>query len=155
MSINKAVKEIKFELDEIENLFDLYKEELFELNREPNQVELTALASVLHSFYCGIEKIFLIIAKRIDKNIPCDINWHKTLLYQMVKKKEFRQAVISDKTKEKLSDYLAFRHLYRHSYSSRLKWRELEDLVNSIHHTWEKFRSEIFLFIKTLENKED
>ena len=41
MSINKAVKEIKFELDEIENLFDLYTGELF-----------------------------LIIAKRIDKNIP-------------------------------------------------------------------------------------
>jgi hypothetical protein len=39
VSINKAVKEIKFELDEIENLFDLYKEELFELNREPNPVE--------------------------------------------------------------------------------------------------------------------
>ncbi len=53
MSIKKAVKEIKFELSEIESLFDLYKEELFELNREPNPVELTALASVLHSFYCG------------------------------------------------------------------------------------------------------
>jgi hypothetical protein len=33
VSIKKAVKEIKFELSEIESLFDLYKEELFELNR--------------------------------------------------------------------------------------------------------------------------
>ncbi len=154
MSIKIAVKEIKFELDEIENLFDLYKEELFELNREPNQIEVTALASVLHSFYCGIEKIFLIIAKRIDKNIPYDLNWHKTLLFQMMGKNEFRDAVISDKTKEELSDYLAFRHLYRHSYSSRLKWREMEYLVTSIHRTWIKFRSEISLFIKALESKE-
>lgn len=155
MLINKAAKEIEFELDEIENLFDLYKEELFELNHEPNQVELTALASVLHSFYCGIEKIFLSIAKRIDKKIPHDLNWHKTLLFQMMKKNEFRGAVISDKTKEELSDYLAFRHLYRHSYSSRLKWREMKDLVTSIQQTWKKFRSEISLFMKALENKED
>jgi hypothetical protein len=154
VSIKISVKEIKFELDEIENLFDLYREELFELNREPNQVEITALASVLHSFYCGIEKIFLIIAKRIDKSIPYDLNWHKTLLFQMMEKNEFRDAVISDKTKEELSDYLAFRHLYRHSYSSRLKWREMEFLVTSIHQTWIKFRSEISLFIKALESKE-
>jgi hypothetical protein len=39
VSIKIAVKEIKFELDEIENLFDLYREELFELNRQPNQVK--------------------------------------------------------------------------------------------------------------------
>jgi hypothetical protein len=73
----------------------------------------------------------------------------------MVKENEFREAVIPDKTKEELSDYLAFRHLYRHSYSSRLKWREMEYLVNAIHHTWKKFRSEVYSFKKTLENKED
>jgi hypothetical protein len=56
--------------------------------------------------------------------------------------------------KEELSDYLAFRHLYRHSYSSHLKWREMEYLVTSIHRTWIKFRSEISLFIKALESKE-
>jgi hypothetical protein len=33
----KLLKGITFELDEIENLFDLYREELFELNREPSK----------------------------------------------------------------------------------------------------------------------
>jgi hypothetical protein len=40
----RIVKDIKFELGELEALFDLYREELFELNREPILVELTAFA---------------------------------------------------------------------------------------------------------------
>jgi hypothetical protein len=68
--INKVIKDIQFELEEIDNLFDLYRNELFELDHEPNLLELTGVAGVLHSFYPGIEKIFLSIAKTIDKNIP-------------------------------------------------------------------------------------
>lgn len=154
MSTKKVIKEINFELEEIENLFDLYRNELFEIEREPNLLELTGVASVLHSFYCGIEKIFLSIAKNIDENIPFDINWHKTLLSQMAKKNEHREAVISDKAQTGLSDYLAFRHFYRHSYSSHLEWKKMKILVTPIKPTWERFYSEISSFLKALEEKE-
>ncbi len=150
MSSEKFIKQIEFELEEMRNLLDLYKKELFELDREPNLVEITALAGVLHSFYSGIEKIFLIIAKKVDKKIPHDINWHKTLLFQMAKENDFRKAVISEIIKDRLSEYLAFRHFYRHSYTSRLKWKEMKDLVASIQQTWEKFASEISVFIKAI-----
>lgn len=153
MSVKKVIREIEFEFEEIDTLMDLYKEELFELDREPNLVELTALAGVLHSFYSGIERIFLIIAKKIDKNLPHDLNWHKTLLLQMTKDNEHRQAVIPGKTKEELSEYLVFRHFYRHSYSFRLKWKEMKDLVIPIQQNWKKFKSEISSFIKALGNK--
>jgi hypothetical protein len=151
----KIIKDIKFELEEVESLFDLYRKELFELKGEPNLVELTAFASVLHSFYTGIEKIFSIIAKKVDKNMPYDINWHKTLLFQIAKENEYRAAVISDKTKDELSKYLIFRHFYRHSYSSRLKWEELKKLVIPIHQIWERFKSEISIFLEILEKKRD
>ncbi len=150
MLTKKVIEEINFELEEIESLFNLYKNELFEIEGEPNLLELTGMASVLHSFYCGIEKIFLSIAKNIDKNIPFDINWHKTLLFQMGEKNEHRGVVISDHTKIELSDYLTFRHFYRHSYSSHLEWKKMEILVTSIHGTWERFYSEISSFLKTL-----
>jgi hypothetical protein len=149
----KIIKDIKFELGEIESLFELYREELFELKGEPNLLELTAFASVLHSFYTGIEKIFSIIANKVDKNMPYDLNWHKTLLFQMAKENEYRAAVISDKTKDELSKYLIFRHFYRHSYSSRLKWEELKKLIIPINQIWERFRAEIFIFLESLENK--
>jgi len=149
----RIVKDIKFELKEIEALFDLYKEELFELNREPNVVELTAFASVLHSFYTGIEKIFLIISKKVDKSTPYDINWHKTLLFQMAKENENRDAFITEKTRDELSKYLIFRHFYRHSYSSRLKWEEMKKLVIPIKQVWERFNSEVFIFLGVLETE--
>ncbi len=69
MSLDKARREIEFELKEITTLFQTYKKDLFEINRKPNLVELAAFASVLHSFYSGIEKIFSVIAKRVDKKI--------------------------------------------------------------------------------------
>ena len=148
MLLDKAIKEIEFELNEIDTLLELYKNELFELNREPNLVELTALAGVLHSFYSGIERIFIIIAKNTDKKLPSDLNWHKALLMQMATENKHRQAVISLETKEMLSEYLVFRHFYRHSYSFRLKWKELKNLIIPIQQNWEEIKSEILSFIE-------
>jgi hypothetical protein len=70
----------------------------------------------------------------------------------MARPNEFRSIVISEKTKDELSEYLAFRHFYRHSYSTRLKWEELKKLVLPIQENWEKIRSEIFSFIRKLES---
>lgn len=150
-------KEIAFELGEIDSLFSLYKTELFELDREPNVVELTAMASVLHSFYSGVEKILLVVAKRIDGKVPHDINWHKTLLFQMAKKNEKREAVISEEMKDILLKHLAFRHFYRHSYSFRLRWDKLESLIRAIGKTWEKFEAQIsgFLHRYKAENEKE
>ena len=100
-----------------------------------------------------MEKIFLIISKKLDKSTPYDINWHKTLLSQMAKENEYRDAVISDEIRDRLSKYLIFRHFYRHSYSTRLKWEEMEKLVTPIHQVWEKFKSEVSTFLEILEGK--
>lgn len=147
MSLNRIKEEIAFELEEIECLFQLYKKELFDLEQNPNIVEITAFASVLHSFYSGIEKIFLIIAKNIDRKTPSDINWHKGLLLQMTKENEYRKPVLSEEMKNELTKYIVFRHFYRHSYSFRLDWDELQKLVKPIHQVWEKFKSEIAAFL--------
>jgi hypothetical protein len=50
---------IKFEIGEIDREFLSYKL-LFDLIklRTPDLVEMTAMASVLHSFYNGVENIF-------------------------------------------------------------------------------------------------
>lgn len=136
-------EDIEFELGEIDLLFQLYKEELFDLKRSPNLVELTALASVLHSFYNGIEKTLLVIARNIDKNIPSDLNWHKSLLEQMAMENRNRKSVLTDDLKNELLKYLGFRHFFRHSYSIHLKWERIEELVKSLSKVWEKFKAEI------------
>ena len=142
------IEKIEFEFEEIESLFELYKEELSNLEQKPSLFELTALGGILHSFYNGIEKILLIIAKGIDKKIPTDPKWHRSLLIQLAKKNKYRCSVLSGEVKELLLDYLGFRHFYRHSYSFHLEWEEMEELVRSLHDMWAKFKSEILLFIK-------
>jgi len=155
VSPDQITEKIEFELEEVNSLFELYKDELHAVNQKPNLMELTAFAGVLHSFYNGVEKIFLVIAKNIDKKIPDDSKWHKTLLLQMTTDNESRCAVLSQEMKEQLLDYLAFRHLFRHTYSFRLDWEEMEDLIKSINDVWMKFKSEITGFLKIIQESEN
>ena len=117
-----------------------------DLEESPNLVELTALASVLHSFYNGIEKILLIIAKNIDNRIPSDYNWHRSLLEQMAEENDQRKAVLTHDMKNELLKYLGFRHFFRHSYSFHLKWERLEELIKSLSIVWKNFKAEITKF---------
>src|SRR5437868_4736954 len=113
----------------IERLFASY-EDLLERaapasTTEPTLLEVTALASILHSFYNGLENIFLLIAKRVDQQTLAGERWHQTLLEQMAVATEKRAAPLKVETVESLKDYLAFRHFYRHSYSFFLDWQRL------------------------------
>lgn len=142
-------EKIEFELEEIGTLLELYRDELSGLNMKPNLMEITAFAGILHSFYNGIEKIFLFIAQNIDKHVPDDSKWHRTLLMQMIAGNDSRYPVLSMEMKDRLLDYLAFRHFYRHSYSFHLEWEEMEDLIKSIDEAWLRFQAEITTFLKS------
>lgn len=144
---NEIRDQIEFEIEEIESLFELYKEELFGIKQKPDLFELTAFAGILHSFYNGLEKVLLIIAKTIDKKIPTDSSWHKSLLEEMTKENDSRSAVLSGEMKELLLDYLGFRHFFRHAYSFHLEWEEMENLIESMRDVWLKFKSEILTFM--------
>ena len=56
-----------FEIQQIDELFTSFSE-LLEKSKveEPTLIELTAIGSILHSFYNGIENIFKTIGKNID-----------------------------------------------------------------------------------------
>jgi len=48
--------------------------------------------------------------------------------------------------KEKLDDYLSFRHFIRHSYSSELDWNVMEPLVNEIDTIWQMVKTDFKSF---------
>ena len=144
MSHNKAISSIKFELNQMEKHLNSYENLIRKAkSKKPDLIEMTALASVLHSFYNGVENMFVAVAKNIDKHVPEGSNWPKELLKQMLERNEAREPVISEDLRDKLIKYLAFRHFYRHSYSFYLDWKELENLVLSINNTWEQVRQEM------------
>lgn len=150
-----TIKKINFEINQINTLLDSYQT-LFSKVEEssPDLVELAAFASILHSFYNGIENIFQIIIKKIDLEIVDDAQWHKEILRKMSEPNKKRDSVISISTLLLLSRYLSFRHFYRHSYSFYLNWIELEPLVKSLNKIWKNTTSEIKVFLTTLESEE-
>ncbi len=149
--VSKIVSQIQFEIGQIDRLLGSYAD-LLELVQveSPGLIEITASASVLHSFYNGIENIFLTIAKRIDRDTPTGNRWHRDLLTRMTKSASNRKAVVSVETRERLADYLAFRHFYRHSYSYSLEWTELEGLVISLTGVWQQTKVELEEFLDSL-----
>ena len=116
---NELIDDLLTEIEKIENLFKSFTSLIKEVHiRDPTFIELNALAMFLHSFYNGLENIFILIAKKLDEKIPTGERWHIELLYQMAKPiKNRSQIVITNKTHEDLKEYLGFRHFSRHAYS--------------------------------------
>jgi len=117
---------------------------------EPDNIELAALGTVLHSFYNGIEGIFLLIAKQIDKNTPSDLTWHQSLLNQMTTATSDRACLISADTAAALAAYLKFRHFFRHAYAFMLDWERLKPLSDDLISIWNAARAEIIVFCDSL-----
>ncbi len=83
-SAKKVVGQVIFEVEQIDQLLTVYADLLGRVHQHtPDMVEVTAVASVLHSFYNGLENIFLSIAKGLDQQVPTGSQWHQDLLVQM------------------------------------------------------------------------
>ena len=133
--------------DEISNIDELFCEYSLFLDlakqKEPDSVEILALAALLHSFYNGLENIFLLIAKRIDSYVPKTSSWHTDLLIKMGEETESRKAVLQQDTLSDLQEYLGFRHFFRHSYTYHIEWSKLKPLIDKLHDTWGKVKDEL------------
>jgi len=149
----EVIAQVKFEIEQIDQLFQFYVDLLAQARKvQPNLVEVTALASVLHSFYNGLENIFLSIAKGMDANIPEGAQWHRDLLDQMTTSTPNRKSVLTEEMSRRLSDYLGFRHFYRHTYSFFLDWEEMEKLVIPLEEVWSRVKGELQTFLNTLSS---
>ncbi len=153
MQSKKCTEEIRNEINLIDELFHSHKLLFKKIKiKEPDQIEISAIATVLHSFYNGIENIFKRIARRIDNKVPCTEYWHQELLEQMTTSSEMRKAVISNDLFQKLCLYLGFRHFFRYSYSFQFKWPKMKDLVLELTEVYSLFKEELDIFISDLKN---
>ena len=115
--------------------------------QEPNIIEMTAAAQVLHSFYNGVESIIVLFIKYMDEKVPNDFKWHKTLFEMAFGINSKNVRIIRDDIKKNLEKYLLFRHLIRHSYGSELNWNEMGPLINKILDIWEILKTDFRIFI--------
>ena len=148
--MDKFLREkIEHEVCRINKLFDNGKP-LLDLCKikKPDFVEVSAVGSFLQSFYNGIENIILLIFKNIGEDIPTDSHWHKQLLDKTFEANDKRTILFKIEYKEKLFEYLSFRHYFRHSYGYELDWKRLIPLTNEIEETWKLLEEDIISFIE-------
>ena len=114
------------------------------VEQEPSKIELRAVGSILHDYYTGLEKIFRLILVEIDGSLPSGEDWHKRMLDRMVVEVEKkRPPVIDNDLKEKLGEYLRFRHLFRHIYGFELKWEQCRPLAKNLSEIHEKIATSL------------
>ncbi|MCX7014305.1 MAG: hypothetical protein NTW86_17430 [Candidatus Sumerlaeota bacterium] len=119
---------------------------------EPDQEQLPAFASIVHSFYSGIENIFKRVATELDGQAPRGEAWHSDLLSRMTRPSPKRDAVISETLSQTLRDYMGFRHVFRHAYSFELSWRKMKPLVLGMDDALSRLESELDRFQASLES---
>jgi hypothetical protein len=73
IKIEHEISRIEKLLEDVNPLLNLCK------TKEPDIIEITAAAQVLHSLYNGVESIIILIFKYLDEKLPNDHKWHKTL----------------------------------------------------------------------------
>jgi len=142
IKIEHEILRIEKSLKEVKPLLDLCK------IRKPDIIEMTAAAQVLHSFYNGIESIVVLFFKYMNEKLPNDYKWHKTLFEMAFGKNSKNIILLGNISKNKLEKYLLYRHFIRHSYSSELKWNEMEPLVNELEEIWDIVENDFKLFIE-------
>ncbi len=105
---------------------------------ELSLLELAGVATLLHNFYNGIENIIKQILSEKNITLADGKSWHKDLLESALKENIISTGCLSD-----LSEYLAFRHFFNHSYALDLQSDKLEPLVEHVTRTYENFQIEI------------
>jgi hypothetical protein len=114
---DRVAKQVALERQQLRRLLATHRALLRKCETSPpDDIELSAPAAMLHSFYTGIENIFKRIAEGLDGQLARREFWHRELLDTMKKPGNIRPAVISESLVERLDSYLDFRHFFRHAY---------------------------------------
>jgi hypothetical protein len=114
---------------------------------EALDVYLDAVALNLHGFYSGLERLFELIAGRVDHSLPASEVWHRDLLFQMGREIQgVRPAVISQYHVDKLDEFRRFRHLVRNVYTVNLLPDRKSKLILALPDLWSQLRAELMAF---------
>ena len=114
----------------------------------PAEIELSALAATLRSFYTGVENIFKRVAVELDGKPVRGDAWHRELLLRTKTPTARHPALLSEELHDTLNEYLRFRHVFRNAYSFDLDWRKMSPLVLRLEATFQKLENALDNFLK-------
>ena len=108
-----------------------------------NDLFLDSVSLSLQGAYNGVEVVFELIARLVDRNRPKGENWHQLLLGQMMAEVDgVRPAVISVESGRSLNDFRGFRPITRHLYPFELDSERIAQIMNFVEPTFSKVCAE-------------
>jgi hypothetical protein len=115
-------------------------------------VYLDSVSLNLHGFYSGLERLFELVAIRVDQIRPSGDTWHRDLLQQIANDcPGVRPAVIDRDIALALDEFRRFRHLVRNVYALNLLPERVENLVSALPELWPKLSAELSAFADFLD----
>lgn len=142
------IEELEVDLQDLERLCFEYADLLaVDSGKSPSKVEILALATILQSYYTGIENSLVRISRAFDGDVLRSNMWHADLLRVVAVLTERRPAAMTLELHDQLVPYRGFRHVARAQYGFRLDWARMEGLVRSLPKTSEELHRQIRLFI--------
>jgi hypothetical protein len=143
---------IRQELPELDRVARRASRAWASASADPEDLYVDATALNVHGFYAGLERIFTLVAERIDGSLPGGPNWHQDLLRQMTAEMPgVRAAVLSPDLFPTLDRYRGFRHVVRNVYAYVLDPRLVAVLIDDLPEASESVRVQLAAFADGLE----
>jgi hypothetical protein len=114
----------------------------------PTEIELSALAALLHSFYTGVENIFKRVAMELDGEPVRGDSWHREFLLRMRMPPAHRPALQSEELHDSLNEYRRFCYMFHSAYSFDLDWQKMSTLVLRLEETFQILEKALNDFVK-------
>ena len=147
------IADLDRELKQHAGLVQEAREAAAQTTDEPSGLRLRGMASVLHDFYTGIERMLERIAIELEGELPAGHDWHARLLDRMtVEIESVRPAVLSEETAQALRPYLRFRHLFRNIYGAQLRWERCRGLFGELESVSARVQQEMAQFKQVLRD---
>ncbi len=117
-----------------------------------DEISCRVIGSYLHDYYCGLEKVFIHVAKSFGEGLPIGNQWHKELLEEMhLNISGVRTALISKKTMIKIDELRGFRHVFRNAYGFSIDPVKEQHLLINLAGISTEVKKDIKLFIKQMD----
>lgn len=117
-----------------------------------DEISCRVIGSYLHDYYCGLEKIFMHVAKSFGQSLPTGNQWHKELIEEMTLSiPGVRTALLSKKALVKIDELRGFRHVFRNAYGFSIDPVREQVLLNNLPDISNSINKEIKLFFKQMD----
>ncbi len=118
-------------------------------------VSAMVLYQVIVGFYTCLETFLFRVSQEFENKLSKD-QWHKELLQKMALNiPGIRDRVISETTKNQLSEILLFRHFKRYYFNFDYDWEKLDLIESKYRQVYSPLRSEIQSFIEFLRTLQE